>query len=273
MQPKIFIATPMYGGQAHGTYMRGVFQLSDICRQLNWQTMLSMLSNESLITRGRNSIVHNFLKTDATHLFFVDSDIGFNPGEVAPMVTADKDIICGIYPKKEINWDGVRAAALNGVPANELRFHSGSFVINLVNYQGHEEVPMDQPLEIWNGGTGFMLIKREVFERMRPACAVYKNDVVDQSGGMAQGEPIIEYFDTSIETGTERLLSEDYHFCHTWRTRCGGKVYAAPWVTLTHTGTYTFEGRMLRKPRQDAPQVAADPAPVKKKRRARRASR
>ena len=248
--PKIFIATPMFGGQCYGTYLQGIVGFQSVCGQLGWQTVTSMMFNESLIQRARNALAHNFLKSDCTHLFFIDADIRFAPQEVPRMFEVDREVIAGIYPKKEINWDGVRQAALNGVPANELRFHSGSFVINLVNYQGHEEVPMDQPLEIWNGGTGFMLIKREVFDRMRPACPVYKNDVVDQSGGMAQGEPIIEYFDTSIEASTERLLSEDYHFCHVWRTRCGGKVHAAPWVTLTHTGTYTFEGRMLRKPRQ-----------------------
>ena len=54
---------------------------------------------------------------------------------------------------------------------------------------------------------------------------------------------IHEYFATSIEPGTERLLSEDYHFCHIWR-KIDGKVFAAPWAELSHIGTYAFEGRL-----------------------------
>ena len=93
---------------------------------------------------------------------------------------------------------------------------------------------MMDPVEIWNGGTGFMLIKREVFEKLAPLIPHYNNDTGDLSGNLKPGEDIAEFFTTSIEPGTNRLLSEDYHFCHVWRTVCQGKVWAAPWVTLAH---------------------------------------
>lgn len=245
-KPKVFIATPMYGGVCHGVYVQGLLQLTDIFRQLGWGANVSMLFNESLITRGRNAMVANFLKTDCTHLFFIDSDIRFNATEVPRMFEVDKDIICGIYPKKEINWPQVRAAFEAGKTDEEMKHATGSFVVNLVNYDGSAEVPLMEPVEIWNGGTGFMLIKREVFDKMGPLVPTYLNDTGDTGGTMKRGDPVIEFFATSIEPEVQRLLSEDYHFCHIWRTLCGGKVFAAPWVTLGHSGSYLFEGMLTR---------------------------
>lgn len=241
--PNVFIATPMYGGQCFGAYEQGVLRLQDMFKQIGWSFSMSMIFNESLITRARNALVQQFLKSPCTHLFFIDADIRFEPGEAKMMVDADKDVICGIYPKKEINWTAVRNAIKAGVPDDQLKFHTGSFVVNLVNYQGAVTVPVNAPVEIWEGGTGFMMIKREVFEKMKPHCPVYKNDV---AGSGTIREEITEYFATSIDPKTERLLSEDYHFCHTWRNKCGGKVHAAPWVNLAHFGTYAFEGQLLR---------------------------
>ena len=253
--PKIMIATPMYGGQCYGSYVQGILQFQSICQQLQWPMHVSMMFNESLITRARNAMTQGFLKSDCTHLFFIDSDIRFEANEIPRMIEVDKDIICGIYPKKEINWGSVRQAIEAGKTDQELGKYSGSFVINLVDYQGSVTVPLMEPVEVWNGGTGFMLIKREVFEKMKEVVPVYKNDTKDLSGGIQSAEEITEYFTTSIEPETGRLLSEDFHFCDTWRRKCGGKVYAAPWVTLAHTGSYIFEGQMIR---QDEPPKATD---------------
>jgi len=161
------------------------------------------------------------------------------------MISANKDIICGIYPKKEINWSSVKYAVDSGVSLENMKHHTGSFVVNLVGYTGSVTVPMNQPVEIWNGGTGFMLIKREVFEKLSKRVPSYSNDVMDLGGTIKAQDKIMEYFTTSIEEGTNRLLSEDYHFCNIWR-KAGGKVWAAPWVRLGHIGTYAFEGQLLQ---------------------------
>jgi hypothetical protein len=241
---KIFVATPMYGGQCYGYFTQSVLQLNNYFRDHNVSSMFSFMFNESLITRARNALTNAFLKTDCTHLFFIDSDIGFNPPDVIRMIEADKEVIGGIYPKKEINWSSVKRAMDNGVEFKDLKHHTGSFVVNLVGYAGEVTVPVNEPCEIYNAGTGFLLIKREVFEKLSPLVPTYKNDVHDLGNTMAGQEEIKEFFATSIEPETERLLSEDYHFCYIWR-KAGGKVYAAPWATLTHNGTYSFEGRLI----------------------------
>ena len=91
-----------------------------------------------------------------------------------------------------------------------------------------------------------MLIKREVFEKLKPIVASYVNDVLDLSGTIGQ-EEISQFFTESIEPETRRLLSEDYHFCKTWRDN-GGEIYAAPWAGLTHIGTYAFDGKLTPAP-------------------------
>lgn len=247
MTVKVFVATPMYGGQCYGFFAQSMMMLQLAVQQRGWHMASSFMFNESLIERARNSLAHAFMKTDCTHLLFIDADIRFQAGEVLALFDADKDVICGIYPKKEINWIEVRNAVSRGVPEDQLKHHTGSWVINLVDYQGTVTVPQNQPLEIWAGGTGMMLIKREVFEKLSKVVPAYKNDVIDLSGTNKPQEEIRQYFACSIEPGTERLLSEDYHFCRVWREN-GGKIYAAPWMNLGHVGSYVFEGQLIATP-------------------------
>jgi len=247
VQPIIFIATPMYGGMCAGFYTQSILQSVSVLAQAGVQTQFSFMFNESLITRARNALAHTFLKTNATHLMFIDADIKFRPEDIIEMIKANKDIICGIYPKKEINWHSTKQAMDAGVPHDQLKSYTGSFVVNLVDYRGEVTVPVAEPVEIFNGGTGFMLIKRKVFQKLKKTVPFYTNDVGDLSGQLNHAEVIHEYFATSIEPDSNRLLSEDYHFCRIWRL-AGGKVYAAPWAQLGHMGSYLFEGQLTPAP-------------------------
>lgn len=233
---KLFIATPMYGGQCTGQYTQSLLGLTGLLAARGVSTLTGFIFNESLVTRARNALAHSFLQTDATHLLFIDADMRFEPEDVPPMIAAHVPILCGLYPKKVINWEGVRAAALRGEA--QLERASGTFVVNLVGNAGEVTVPADQPVEIWNGGTGFMLVQRRVFEQLAPVVPRYASEVGDVP-------TVLEFFTTSIERETGRLLSEDYHFCKLWREH-GGKVFAAPWVRLAHVGTYVFEGALAR---------------------------
>lgn len=242
---KLFIATPMYGGMCTGHYTQSILQLQGLCQQNRIDMAVSFMFNESLITRARNSLTHGFLRSGFSHLMFIDADIKFNPADVVSLLLADKDVICGIYPKKEINWNMVKDAVKNDIPVEHLKYYSGSHVVNLADRAGYAEFDANAPAEIWNGGTGFMMIKREVFDKLAPTTPSYINNAHDLSGNMG-AEEIKEFFATSIEPETQHLLSEDYHFCRSWR-EAGGKVHAAPWVQLGHVGTYLFDGALAPK--------------------------
>jgi hypothetical protein len=241
----LFVATPMYGGMCTGMYASAVMQCVGMFGQNNIQMYYSFMMNESLITRARNSMAYDFLKSDATHLMFIDADIGFNPADIPRMVDADVDIICGLYPKKEINWVEVDAAVKRGVPPQQLANHTGAFVVNLPHGEQTKSGNINQPMEIANGGTGFMLIKRKVFEDLADKVPSYTNDMYHAVDTVREVKVIKEFFATSIDEESNRLLSEDYHFCKIAR-QAGFKVYAAPWAHFTHTGTYGFSGALPR---------------------------
>jgi len=245
MKANLFIATPMYGGVCNGAYTVGMVQMAGTLGKENIAFRYGYMTNESLITRGRNSLTHDFLQTDCTHLMFIDADIGFHPSHIVPMIDADKDIICGIYPKKEINWPKVEQAVKDGVPMQELHLHTGSFVVNLVGGALHQEGALYEPMQIENGGTGFMLIKREVFEKLAPTVPEYANDMW-RAVDAQETKVIKEFFATSIDPESgNRLLSEDYHFCKIAR-KAGLTIWAAPWVQLEHHGAYCFSGQLTR---------------------------
>jgi len=243
--PAIFVATPMYGGMCIGNYASALMQLPMIISRAGMRMYYTYMMNESLITRARNRIAYDFLATDATHLMFIDADIGFNPNDIVEMVKRDVDICCGLYPKKEISWGRVTQAVQMGVPPHELKDHTGTFVVNLVNNE-RIEVKVNELMEITNGGTGFMLIKREVFEALADKVPEYTNDMYLSTDVVETPNMIKEFFATSIDPeANNRLLSEDYHFCKLARKN-GFKIHAAPWVQLTHTGTYIFSGALQR---------------------------
>ena len=246
-QVKLFVATPMYGGMCSGMYTSGIMQTVGVCGQNGMQMYYSFMMNESLITRARNSMAYDFLESDATHLMFIDADISFNPNDIPQMVRADKDIICGLYPKKEINWVEVEAAVKRGVPPQDLHRFTGAFVVNLPHGVETTTGKANEPLEIANGGTGFMLIKRKVFETLADKVPSYTNDMYHAVDTVRKVKIIKEFFATSIEEESNRLLSEDYHFCKIAR-EAGFKVYAAPWASFGHTGSYTFSGQLPRQP-------------------------
>ena len=95
----------------HSGYARSLFRLGQLCA--THQVPLSdplFLPNESLIARARNYCAHMFLQSDATHFMFIDADIEFDPLDVLSLMSlcdegTDKDIVCGVYPKKHIAWD------------------------------------------------------------------------------------------------------------------------------------------------------------------------
>lgn len=246
-QNRIFIATPMYGGMAHGLYVKSSLDLQNVCVQYGINTKFSFLFNESLITRARNYLVDEFLRSDSTHLLFIDSDIHYNPQDVIALLALDKDIIGGPYPKKSINWSNVADGARKHPNLNpsDLENLAGEYVFNVV--KGTENFNVSEPLEVMEIGTGFMLIKREVFPKMEAAYPElrYKPDHVGQAH-FDGSRYIHAYFDTVIDHGvSDRYLSEDYMFCQNWR-KIGGQVWLCPWMKTQHIGTYAFTGNMPR---------------------------
>jgi hypothetical protein len=245
------VGTPMYGGMSHGLYVKSCLDLQALMSKYGVDTKFSFLFNESLITRARNYITDEFLRSDCSHMLFIDSDVHFNPQDVLAMMALDKDLIGGPYPKKSINWNNIAHAARKYPDMNpkELETLVGEYVFNVV--KGTKQFSVTEPLEVLEIGTGFMMIKRNVFEKLEKAYPQlrYKPDHIGQAH--FDGTRYIHaYFDTIIDTkdsatggGSDRYLSEDYMFCQLWR-KIGGEIYLCPWMKTQHIGTYAFSGNM-----------------------------
>jgi len=242
-KPTILVATPMYGGMCTGAYVSGLLQnlqtLSDNGIAIQW----AHLTNESLIPRARNEMVRMFLETKHDYLMFIDADISFPHDGILKLLQVDKDVVCGIYPKKEVDWDNIKRAAKEG--KENLQDFAGSYVVNVAE----EEVMSDVNggIKIRHGGTGFMLIKRKVFEYLKGAVPKYRPGTDKDAEGNFKYKEVNEFFATSIKDGV--LLSEDWHFCELAR-QYGMQVYANPFIKLDHIGTYTYSGSLSTKEKQ-----------------------
>lgn len=232
---KLFIATPMYGGMCTGPYTSSLIDLLRELAQRGHDAMYSKIYNESLITRGRNALVKEFLSTDADAMLFIDADHGFSASDIVKMVESGEDLIGAVYPMKAVNWGRVGAAISAG--KSDLHKYTGFFSANLIQ-SDKLVITLDKPLEVENVATGMMYISRKVFEALAPECGKYLAS--SSNGEILGGNYVTEFFKTEIDDRGV-LLSEDYYLCSKWREK-GGKVYAAPWVQISHFGAYEFSG-------------------------------
>jgi hypothetical protein len=240
--PSVMIATPMYGGMCSGYYTIGIIGAMAALGEAGCKVYFANIMNESLITRARNELARQFLASDYDYLMFVDSDIAFAGDSILRLLSAKKDIVCGIYPRKEIFWEGVRAAAQRG--EGNLREHSGLFAMNLPLGTTHANPDNDGLIEVQHGATGFMLINRTVFEKLSPVVPQYRTSGAVGPDGEFLHPLTREFFATSIDERTNVLLSEDYHFCEKWR-ELGGRIFAIPSIKLEHVGSYVYGGDPL----------------------------
>jgi hypothetical protein len=266
---KIFLATPMYGGQCHGAYTKALADLMILCTKHQIDVKLFFMFNESLITRARNYLADEFLRSGYDYLLFIDSDIHFEAQDVLVMShfaikNENMDIVCGPYPKKAISWEKIKQAVDRGfADKNPLLLEEfvGDYVFNPT-----EEITsfkIDEPVQVKEGGTGFMLIKRKVFEAFDKAFPerMYKPDHV-RTKNFDGSREIMAYFDCVIDPVSKRYLSEDYMFCQYARD-IGLKVWMLPWVKLKHAGTYIFGGSLAALAAVGASPTASDKSPKK----------
>ena len=232
-------------------YFKSCIQLVSLAASKKIELQFGTIGNESLITRARNTLVQLFMDGDYTHLLFIDADLAFNPEAVLRMLEFDKDVVTGIYPRKTIDWTKVKTKLRDNPDMSEDELLASSLQYNLNVYDPKKILFQKGFIEVMDGPTGFMLIKRDVFVRMAKVYPELKF-VPDQHINQPH-EKDFEYsktshwnytfFDTMIEPQTKRYLSEDYAFCRLWQN-IGGKIYADITSGMTHYGNYAFRGNV-----------------------------
>lgn len=251
----LYIATPCYGNMAAINYIQSLNALVNLCDVHNILYTISLVGNESLISRVRNSMVHEFLNhpLKCTDFFFIDADIGFNPKDIISLLFHPEEIVAAACPKKNLRLDRVfEAGKTNGktYSMDDLKNLTGEFVLNFGPASGEpDSINLGQMIEVRDAGTGLMRIKREVFSKFEKA---YPDRwfLPSVERGVAS-QPMFEYFQVrrDIETASENpggypiYLSEDYAFCRD-AIKAGMKVHIAPWINTTHMGSYEFRGNL-----------------------------
>jgi len=211
----VHFGIPCYGGMITEPCMTSFLRFILMASKTGLQWSLDTMVNESLVTRARNNLMAKMMTNQAaTHFMFIDADIRFQPEAIFMMLATDKDVIGGLYPKKALPISYV----INVKP--------GTQIINDI-------FPVDTM------GTGFMMFKRHVYEKL---CAAHpETKYVDDVGLGKQYEPTMyAIFDCEIDE-RGHYLSEDWTFCRRW-AKLGGEIYAHAKVLLNHSGHYEFAG-------------------------------
>ena len=211
----LHIGIPCYGGMVSEPTMTSFLRFTILAGQagLNWS--LDTMVNESLVTRARNNLMAKMMTNkDATHFMFIDADIRFQPESILQMMAHEKDVIGGLYPKKALPVSYV----INLKP--ETKIQGDIFTVDTM-------------------GTGFLMFKRHVYEKLiavHPECKY-----VDDVGLGKQYEPMMySIFDCQIDE-RGHYLSEDWLFCRRWQ-KINGEIWAHSKVLLNHVGHYEYAG-------------------------------
>jgi len=244
---RIFIATPCYGGALTEPYFRSTVKLLTFCNQHKIPLAFGTIANESLVTRARNVLVAYFLQSNFTRLMFIDADIEYNVEDIVKLLYHDREIVVGAYPKKGVNWGRIRDASRNAPSAEqwterEIAAFGSDYAINFQFVDREKkQIAVERGLvKLHDAGTGFMMIKRSVIDKMIAAYPelAYNNDL---NIGQDLNGLFYTFFDTMIDPKDRRYLSEDYTFCRRWQAM-GGDIWLDPTISLNHYGSFCFQG-------------------------------
>lgn len=239
------IAMPCYDQQITEPTFMSMMRTAMMFKDIGLKFSIATIS-DSLINRARNNMVAKFLAhPEFTHLMFIDVDLGFQPEDILKLMWHNKDIITGSYPIKDILWEKVTENVNKGVPSDQLLERSLRFVVNAVKDKDNTTVAVENgAIEIYDAGTGFMLIKRSVFEKMIDAYPELRYH--DDTGSLDEEEKKWTYafFNSYVDSDKKRFLSEDYGFCRYWQ-EIDGKVWVDPSIEMIHLGRLKYKGTML----------------------------
>jgi len=231
----LVIGTPCYGGQITVPNFTAAIRVRDYCAKNGIRLTFSMPWGDALVTRARQTIAAYFMADPtATHLLYIDADINYEVDQVLRLLNFDRDVCAGIYPLKRYDWELVRKRALAG----EAHLESAglSYVIEL----NRQFETVDGFGRVAQAGTGFLMIKRSVFEAMAEKYPELEYKAVD-----AQGEKSHFAFFNCLIDEKGVYLSEDYSFCKRW-TDMGGEIWVDLRSRLNHLGPEMFFGDVAR---------------------------
>ena len=256
---KLYILTPCFASSCYVNYVHCLMSTIELFRRFNVKLKVEFCKNDSLVSRARNNLIaRGMTDKDATHFLFIDNDITWDPVDILKLLMADKDLVGGIYPLKNYDWD--KLVKDNGNPYNSniiqsmIKRKNDSQLAGIVgdsamiqhNLLRYNINYLGQYLEINNNlakvrhlATGFMMIKRKLLTCMMKAFPSTK--YTDDINFLKPNENEMAYalFDCGVEDG--HYFSEDWLFCDRW-SKMGGEIFVDVSINLTHTGIEDYRG-------------------------------
>lgn len=211
------IALPCHGGIVSEKTTMSLFNLGKLLVRNDIPHGLLTQANSSLITQGRSKCANFFLNnTEHEYLFFLDSDIGFNPEDVLKLLSHQVDIVSGTYPMKTIPirycYDILQPEQRKG---------------DLVKVEGN--------------GMGFVLIHRNVFLKMAQNFPdlKYIPPTNDSNYSPSQAEMNNSYHYFMEQKENNAFMSEDKSFF--FRARMlEYDIWLDTTIKLQHIGSHIF---------------------------------
>ena len=209
---KLYVAIPAYGCLVHNSFMASLLMLQVECIKRGVVCITDTLGNESLVTRARSVLTARFLRSAATHLLWLDSDLMFDPQTIFRLLDFDKEVVCCAYPKKMIDWDRVVASVQNDTEEAQKMIQSSGLDYN-INIIGDTSAEGGF-CKVLDAATGMMLMRRSAVQALcdaHPELEV-ENDILSSRADTPTYTHIWECTLDNLggDMKRRRLLSEDY---------------------------------------------------------------
>lgn len=240
---RVLVATPCYGGSLYYTYVTSLINFIGAASQAGMGLEFFFRAGDSLVTRARNDCVAQFLSNPAfTHLFWIDGDIGFSPEAAMRLLLSDHPVAAGVYPLKRQDWpaDGLP----EGMTRERFEQLAARYPVNAGGEEGGQvdlKIDEDGFMRVADAPTGFMVIKRKVFDLLIEKYPDYRYEPDWPKGNVPGGGVHYRFFDTMIDPISRRFLSEDYAFCRRLQN-LGQDIYVDANSNLTHMGQRMYMG-------------------------------
>ncbi len=236
---KILVATPAFGEMFYTPYVSSVIRLQRVMARHKWDLTFAAISYADIVESRNFLLTHWYDKTDATHLLFIDADMGYEPQAVIDMVMLDRPVVGAVYPKRHIDLERLAKFAAEGQPPERARARAHDFIVR--RNAKSRQADRKGFISVDGCGAGLLLIKRDCVAAMLGKMPELSDTRAPKTSPLAKSlTRLIRAFEPVVVDGAR--LSEDFSFCHRWR-QCGGEIWASTAHTITHIGLHRYSGR------------------------------
>lgn len=253
LDASLFVAMPTAAGIVRVETLGSVVRMTKALRAHDISVAVASTSHLE-IAASRNLLAAEFLASGRTYCLFIDDDMGFEPQVIGDMLAIGEPFVGVFCPKRSLDLDRFGKAysdAMNGGsddPLNTALAQSADFVGRPLRPTDARIVSAEQV------GAGILLLRRDVFETLDRV-----DDTIPMVPGPTGGKPIKTYFDRVYLKKRGGYLSEDHSFCHRWRNKAKGRVFAYAGRGITHNGNFGYKAALVDLP--DNPAKSRKPAP------------